>query len=393
MEALRSAGCVFAEEEAAILLESEGNGAGSGKGIGSGVGTGSGGRADSLLEDRVARRVAGEPLEQIVGWVDFAGLKLRTLPGVFVPRQRTRRLAEHTVRVIEQMPRRQAVDGRPGRRGGSGEPCGPSSLSGLGRLGGLGTEAQITQHGTEPWAPVVVEAFCGVGPVGSYVAASVAEMNLHLGDTDAHAVECAVDNARNATGGLPNASDDLPAAASTGHPASFRNSDSPGGVVRGHRLDCLVGLPHELRHSVDVIAAVPPYVPTTAADFLPREAVDFEPGTALFGGVDGLDLVRRLIAEADHWLAADGVLLIELGREQAPEALTYAAAHGLVGSDRLGEGDDNGEEVANGGPHGCCGDHLGEGTVGTDDHLGAGTDGTDDDPDEHTVVLELRRTL
>ncbi|WP_208085341.1 N5-glutamine methyltransferase family protein [Brevibacterium atlanticum] len=356
VDTLRRAGCVFAEEEAAILLESVGNGAGTGDGAVSSGSTGSGtvvgpcDRVDSVLRDRVARRVAGEPLEQIVGWVDFAGLRLRTLPGVFVPRQRTRLLAEHTVRVIEQMLRPQPVDVRPGA---------PD------------TQLPTTSRTTGSAAPVVVEAFCGVGPVGSYVAASLAEVHLHLGDTDAHAVECAVDNARTVAGGVPNASDDLPAAASTGHPTSSRSPDAAGVVVSGHRLDCLVGLPDELRHGVDVITAVPPYVPTTAADFLPREAVDFEPSTALFGGTDGLDLVRRLIAEADHWLATDGVLLIELGREQAADALTYASARGLVGTGRLGEGDED-LDWADDGPDG----HLGEG---------------DDHPGGHTVVLELRR--
>lgn len=70
---LRAAGCVFAEDEAALLIAHE---------------------PDAVARDAlVARRVAGEPLETILGWVAFAGLRLDVAPGVFVPRVRTELLA------------------------------------------------------------------------------------------------------------------------------------------------------------------------------------------------------------------------------------------------------------------------------------------------------------
>src|SRR6266571_8602539 len=66
---LRAAGCVFAEDEAQILVDS----------------------ADSpaALLAMVERRVAGQPLEHVVGWADFCGLRIAVDPGVFVPRRRT----------------------------------------------------------------------------------------------------------------------------------------------------------------------------------------------------------------------------------------------------------------------------------------------------------------
>jgi release factor glutamine methyltransferase len=69
---LRAAGCVFAEEEAALLLEAGGG-------------------------DLVDRRCAGEPLEHLLGWVSFAGLRLAVGPGVFVPRRRTELMAREAV--------------------------------------------------------------------------------------------------------------------------------------------------------------------------------------------------------------------------------------------------------------------------------------------------------
>ncbi|MDN4477949.1 putative protein N(5)-glutamine methyltransferase [Demequina sp. SYSU T00039] len=68
---LRAAGCVFAEEEAALLAAA-------------------GGDRDAL----VARRERGEPLELVLGWALFAGLRVPVAPGVFVPRRRTELVAE-----------------------------------------------------------------------------------------------------------------------------------------------------------------------------------------------------------------------------------------------------------------------------------------------------------
>lgn len=302
VDALRSAGCVFAEDEAAILLEA----------------TDSGG---APLEALVARRVDGEPLEQIVGWVEFAGLRLNVRPGVFVPRQRTALLAERTLAALREVEIRRASEG-------------------------------AREDSVAAPAPVLLEAFCGVGPVASAVAAAVPRAVVHVGDAQDAAVDCAVGNVQYAR-----------------HVSAAAHESQPGAQaitgdahIHGHRLDCLHGLPDDLRGRIDVIAAVPPYVPTTAADFLPREAVDFEPATALFGGTDGLDLVRRLIIEAPDWLAADGALLIEFGMDQVAKGTAFAAAHGLGVRSHLGEG------------------------VRVEDEWDS-----DDDEDGHTVVLELRR--
>jgi release factor glutamine methyltransferase len=70
--ALRAAGCVFAEEEAELLLQAAPD--------------------DDGLARLLARRVAGEPLEHVVGWAGFDGLRVAVEPGVFVPRRRSEAL-------------------------------------------------------------------------------------------------------------------------------------------------------------------------------------------------------------------------------------------------------------------------------------------------------------
>jgi release factor glutamine methyltransferase len=74
---LRAAGCVFAEEEAAVLASTA--------------------ASPAELDALVARRAAGEPLEQVVGWAEFAGLRVLVDPGVFVPRRRSEFLVEIAV--------------------------------------------------------------------------------------------------------------------------------------------------------------------------------------------------------------------------------------------------------------------------------------------------------
>ena len=70
---LRAAGCAFAEREAELLEEAA---------------------SGPDLEDLVRRRCAGEPLEHLLGWVEFRGRRLLVGPGVFVPRRRTELLSE-----------------------------------------------------------------------------------------------------------------------------------------------------------------------------------------------------------------------------------------------------------------------------------------------------------
>jgi release factor glutamine methyltransferase len=76
-ERLRTAGCVFAEDEAVLLAEAA---------------------SGAALEALVGRRIAGEPLESVLGWAAFAGLRIAVDRGVFVPRVRTELLAELAVR-------------------------------------------------------------------------------------------------------------------------------------------------------------------------------------------------------------------------------------------------------------------------------------------------------
>ena len=118
--ALRSAGCVFAEDEARLLLDEA--------------------SSPAELMAWTARRMAGEPLEHVVGWASFGGLRIAVDPGVFVPRRRSELVVEVAAR--------------------------------------------------EP-AKVVVDLCCGTGALGAALAARMPAAEVHAADSDPAAVTCA----------------------------------------------------------------------------------------------------------------------------------------------------------------------------------------------------------
>ncbi|MEU3300355.1 putative protein N(5)-glutamine methyltransferase [Streptomyces sp. NPDC006678] len=119
---LRAAGCVFAEDEADLLLSSAGT--------------------HDELAAMVERRAGGHPLEHVLGWAEFCGLRIAVDDGVFVPRRRTEFLV------------RRAVAARPD-------------------------------------AGVAVDLCCGSGAVGAALAASLPAVELYAADIDPGAVRCA----------------------------------------------------------------------------------------------------------------------------------------------------------------------------------------------------------
>ncbi len=123
MSRLRAAGCVFAEDEADLLLGEAADDPG-------------------RLVGMMAQRESGLPLEQVLGWAEFCGLRIAMEPGVFVPRRRTAYLAEQAV-------------------------------------------ARAPAHG------VLVDLCCGTGAVAAVLRQQRPEAVVHAADLDPAAVRCA----------------------------------------------------------------------------------------------------------------------------------------------------------------------------------------------------------
>lgn len=99
----------------------------------------------------IDRRVAGLPLEHVLGWAEFGGLKIAVDPGVFVPRRRTELLVRHSTALA-------------------------------------------------PPSPVVLDLCCGSGAVGAALAAALGRIELHATDIEPAAVRCARRNIPAAVG-------------------------------------------------------------------------------------------------------------------------------------------------------------------------------------------------
>jgi len=264
---LRAAGCVFAEDEARLLLDEA--------------------RDAAQLEHLVARRVAGEPLEYVLGWVEFAGLRLAVAPGVFVPRRRTELLLELAQEAVSIRAARESTSGDTARESAGGPPGGS------------------TRRSRMETAPSLLEVCCGVAPVATAVKRRMPEASVVASDLDPAAVAVA-----------------------------RTNLEPLGGtVVEG---DLFAALPCG---RFDVIVANAPYVPSSEVVNMPREAREFEHPLALDGGDDGLALHRRIADEAPVWLAPGGTVLVETSRRQAPRDREIFEAHGwrveLVRGDEL----------------------------------------------------------
>lgn len=87
--------------------------------------------------------------------------------------------------------------------------------------------------------------------------------------------------------------------------------------VEAYQGDLFAPVPAELRGRVDVVAGVVPYVPTPSLSLLQRDTFAFESGLSYDGGEDGMDVLRRVVADSPAFLRPGGTLLLELGGDQA----------------------------------------------------------------------------
>lgn len=81
---------------------------------------------------------------------------------------------------------------------------------------------------------------------------------------------------------------------------------------------------------VDLIVANPPYVAERDRRHLAPDVERFEPGTALFGGPDGLDVIRRLLTSARRSLKPGGAIVFEIGSDQGDSVQALVEAGDLV---------------------------------------------------------------
>ncbi|MFB9122362.1 peptide chain release factor N(5)-glutamine methyltransferase [Paraburkholderia dipogonis] len=222
-------------------------------------------RSDEALDDKLveryqtleARRVAGEPVAQLVGAREFFGLDFEVTPHVLIPRPETELLVDTALSALENFLRPRVLD--------------------------LGT---------------------GTGAIAVAIASMRPDARVWALDRSVEALAVATRNA-----------------------ARLLDAQRPGGAVVLTQSDWYDSLDATLRF--DVIVSNPPYI-ASGDPHLDEGDLRFEPRGALTDEADGLSAIRAIIAGAPTRLAADGVLWIEHGYDQAEAVRALLTAQGFA---------------------------------------------------------------
>ncbi len=214
------------------------------------------------------RRLAGEPLAYILGEREFFGLSFRVTPATLIPRPETELLVELALqRIPSPLPLSRARE-REERSGGRG----------VFRVLDLGT---------------------GSGAIALAVAHARPDVEVTAVDASAEALSVAQENAR-------------------------RLNITNAYLLRSDWFEALAG------EHFDLIVSNPPYIAEDDAH-LAQGDLRFEPRGALASGTDGLDDIRRIVAQAKDHLNSGGWLLFEHGYDQAARARELLDKAGYAG--------------------------------------------------------------
>jgi len=240
------------------------------------------------LREAVRRRAAGEPLQYIVGEVGFRHLTLRVEPGVLIPRPETEVLVEIALEAL------------------------PEPKEGV----------QLR----------VLDLCTGSGCVGLSIAYERPDVRVIATDICPKAVTLANENA------LAN---NLPDRFCAVEADLFKLLDEAeqGGTLHSPHTKCIgqfvdpllrsvlsypPAQPHSNSERFDLIVSNPPYIPAAGMDELPKEVADFEPALALDGGIDGLDVARRIFKQAPDYLKELSHIILELDVRNVTMAADFA---------------------------------------------------------------------
>jgi release factor glutamine methyltransferase len=201
-------------------------------------------------DEALARRATGVPAQYITGHQEFWGLDLIVSPAVLIPRPET----EHVVEAVLERAKAQLVERR------ASSPVRPEQSR----------SARIVDVGT------------GSGAIAIALANELPTAEIHATDISREALEVARANAAR-------------------HQLTSR--------IEFHRADLLDGFSPA---SFDFVVSNPPYVGDSEEDSVELEVRKFEPRHAVFAGATGLDVIERLIPQAQTALRPGGWLVFEI---------------------------------------------------------------------------------
>ena len=221
-----------------------------------------------VLRTMVARRATREPLQHIIGDTSFRGFIIKCDRRALIPRPETESLVD------------MAAD----------------SLKGIEN-------------------PFIVEIGTGTGAISIACAKEIKDARVLATDVSEDALALARTNAEaNGLGGANANADDAGASApSTG---SGTLMFAQGDLLNAVTAEVLSKAAGDASAKIDCLVANLPYIPDGEKDKLQPEVAKYDPALALFGGADGLDLVRKLLQQTEGRLKSGASILLEIGSEQ-----------------------------------------------------------------------------
>jgi release factor glutamine methyltransferase len=237
----------------------------------------------SAFAQLVARRAQRIPLQHLTGLAPFRHLELRVGPGVFIPRPETELMVDHVLEFAADLPGSRDAVGSGGDPADVLDPVGDPRTGADGRL-------------------LVVDLCSGSAALALSIATELPHSRVIAVELSDEAV----------TWARLNIEDHAAQVTARGSSIDLLAADATRVAAAGGALEHLRGL-------VAVVVTNPPYVPE---DAIPREPEvrDHDPNLALYGGADGLELVRPLAEQAALLLRPGGLLLVEHADVQGEDA-------------------------------------------------------------------------
>lgn len=207
------------------------------------------------IDEMAGRRSKREPLQYILGFTDFMGLRLKIGEGVLIPRPETELMAEYA---IQKVRRQKAKDSSQGS----------------------------VVRSQENYKYRILDLCTGSGCLALSLAREFPDADVYGTDISEMALGYAKENAQ--VNGIDNVS-----------------------FINGHLFEPFAG--EEDKNEFNFIISNPPYIRTDDIQTLQPEIREWEPLKALDGGPDGMDFYREIVSGSRKFLKNGGILMFELG--------------------------------------------------------------------------------
>ena len=253
--------------------------------------------ARARLAALVERRVAGEPLQYVIGRWAFRTLDLMVDRRVLIPRPETEQVVEVGLAELDRLAlgRRRALPVAAGLTGTSPPPNGAAGVAG----------ASPPTSGATPDHLVAVDLGTGSGAIALALVAERPGVEVWATDISPAALEVAGANLAGLGG-------------------------RPAARVRLASGWWWSALPEHLRGRVDLAVSNPPYIASDEMEGLDAEVSEWEPKFALEAGPTGLEAVREILHGAIGWVRPGGVVVLEIAPHQSAPAAAIAREAGFA---------------------------------------------------------------